>query len=167
VIHGSSKDPVLVKKIYLKIWTLRSEVDHVVQKLKESNDPESVQTLKNEYKYKGPLPKEAGLTLISGGAEKLDAEAEMAAAMKPEEKEDQATSEEKEDSSAKESNDSEKPLKMAKVIQRSSDSMPEASIHHGTCVLSEVSMNTIDLFTSQKFMVGQSIVIEFQVPKPN
>ena len=168
MIHGNSKDPVLVKKIYLKIWTLRSEVEQVVKNLENCEDQAVIDAVKKEYEFKGPLKAEAGLTLIDGGARgeaapegEASEEAEAAPEVESEDQQEVAASENEEANNPEEEASQVK----AKIIQRGSENLDPANIHHGVCVLGEISMDSLNLFTSRKFMEGQSIVIEFQVPK--
>ncbi|MFT6604696.1 MAG: hypothetical protein ACJARO_002220, partial [Bacteriovoracaceae bacterium] len=57
MILGSSKDPVLIKKIYLRIWTLRDEVEAVISERISSGETDSlsVEDLIQEYKSRSPL----------------------------------------------------------------------------------------------------------------
>ena len=155
MILGSSKDPVYVKKVYLKIWTLRSEIEEVINS-SESKSAEDVEKLKKEYSYKGPLKSESGLKLIEGGAEESTESAESEdLAAKSSDDEEESTEADLPDAKSE-------PIQ---IIQRGSRSIPEHHIHNGVCVLSELTMDTLFFFTSKKFLEGQSIVIEFQVPK--
>ncbi len=167
MIHGSSKDPIYVKKIYLKIWTLRSEVEQVVKRAKQQS-PEEVESIKKEYAYKGPLKQESGLTLIDGGSEpsEEDSAAEIEAAV--DENDEGQEAEAKDQSSAGEEEETaaeEQSAGPTQVIQRGSQHIEDHNIHHGVCVLSEINMDTFYFFTSKNLLEGQSIVIEFQVPK--
>ena len=55
-------------------------------------------------------------------------------------------------------------------IWRLRDETPEKrisdeKIHHASTILSEINMNDISFFSAQRFVEGQSVVIEFQIPK--
>ena len=43
--------------------------------------------------------------------------------------------------------------------------VPEDKVHRATSILAEIDMNTINFFSSLQFVEGQSVVIEFQLPK--
>lgn len=199
MIHNNSHDPVLIKRIGLKIWSLRDEVEAIVNKrLRENPDqkelsPEEIEKIKAEYQYRGPIDQRPNLQLLQGGdaggdESGEDLEAAMAAAMggdAPEEAEAAA-----EESEAEEGAEEEEDLEVAmaaamggapaeegagsqtatasgplKVIQRGSENIPESKIFRGVTILSEVSMESLYFFGSEKFLEGQSIVIEFQIPK--
>lgn len=168
MIHGSSIDPVFIKKIELKIWTLRSEVESVIQKGIEANkdksslSEEEVQKIKNEYLYRGPIGQRPKLNLLQGGEEDsskdedksnedpLDAVMEAAMGDEAEGSDD-----------SEESKDDEETLK---IVQRKSENIPPSEIYKGVGILGELSMEGIYFFCSEQFLEGQSIVIEFQIP---
>jgi len=204
LIHGNSNDPILVKRIGLKIWRLRDEVEAVVNKVlkqnpgKEKLDPLELQTIKDEYSYRGPIDQRPNLQIVQGGAEapseggeEEDLEAAMAAAMGGG---DEGAEEESAEASAENEEEGEEDLEAAmaaamgggdadapekadgpqavqnptgplKVIQRTSDNIDDSKITRGVTILSEVSMDSLYFFGGEKFLEGQSIVIEFQVPK--
>jgi hypothetical protein len=110
LIHGSSSDPVLIKKIYLKIWALRDEVEAVLSKVIKNNGGSKegidLEAVKNEYLNNGEVSA-GGLSVIEGGAgddEEEDLEAAMAAALvAPDEgaaEEEEEEEEEEEDDAA-------------------------------------------------------------------
>lgn len=204
MIHGNSNDPVLIKRISLKIWSLRDEVEAVVNSLLRQNpeieklSPEQLQKIKNEYSYRGPIDQRPNLQLVQGGGEPVskaadedeeDLEAAMAAAMGggDEEESAEASAEEDDeedleaamaaamgggDESSSEEPNKDSALKAVanpsgplKVIQRSSENISANKITRGVTILSEVSMDSLYFFGGEKFLEGQSIVIEFQVPK--
>lgn len=191
MIHGNSNDPILVKRIGLKVWTLRDEVEAVVEKTlraqpnKEKLSEEELAEIKKEYHYRGPVDQRPNLQLIQGGADAPDGEGEdleaaMAAAMGggDEEASEEPVAEESEEdleaamaaamgggegAAVKEAPPA--PTGPMKVIQRKSENIPAEKIHRGITMLSEVSMDNLYFFSSEKFLEGQSIVIEFQIPK--
>lgn len=213
MIHSNSTDPVLIKRISLKIWSLRDEVETVLQKAlraqpdKKELTPKEIQKIKDEYQYRGPLDQRPNLQLVQGGAseaphegggEEEDLEAAMAAAMGGGDEASEAGAEGEEAPEAEAAGEGEEedleaamaaamgggadsqeagddgaptgsPASSAggplKVIQRTSDGIAPEKITRGVTILSEVSMDSLYFFGSQKFLEGQSIVIEFQVPK--
>ncbi|MCR9206424.1 MAG: hypothetical protein NXH75_17715, partial [Halobacteriovoraceae bacterium] len=52
-----------------------------------------------------------------------------------------------------------------KIIQRKSENIPAEQIFRGITILGEISMDAIYFFSSEQFLEGQSIVLEFQIPK--
>lgn len=196
MIHGNSHDPVLIKRIGLKIWTLRSEVEAVVEKTlraqpdKEKLSEEEVKKIKDEYAYRGPVDQRPNLQLIQGGGEESsegdgdgeDLEAAMAAAMGGDAPEAEESSEEGDgdedleaamaaamggDAPAEGAAPSAAPTPSGplKVIQRKSENIPADKIFRGITILGEISMDVIYFFSSEQFLEGQSIVLEFQIPK--
>lgn len=191
MIHGNSNDPVLIKRIGLKIWSLRDEVENVVAKTLRANpeikelDPETLAQIREEYAYKGAIENKANLSLVpdaeEGSSEGEDLEAEMAAAMGGEGEQSEEASDSPDEQSGEDleaemaaamggGDDAEAAGEQAasgpvKVIQRSSAIIPPSKISRGVTVLSELSMDSLYFFGGEKFMEGQSIVIEFQIPK--
>ena len=47
----------------------------------------------------------------------------------------------------------------------SGKSVPKGKRYHASTILAEINMNDISFFSSQQFLEGQSIVIEFQIPQ--
>lgn len=204
MIHGNSRAPVYVKRIYLKIWSLRDEVEAILMKHAELagrplNEQEITQ-VKNEYSYanRAQTPG-AGLTLVQGGASQTatpdsgdeeDLEAAMAAAMGGDGSAEEGSGEEEDleaamaaamgggDESAGEE-DLEAAMAAAMgeapapstpagkkvIIQRYSENLPVEKISHGMTFLAEVTMGEVYFFTNKHFLEGQSIVLEFQIPK--
>jgi hypothetical protein len=156
---------------------------------KEQLSPEEIQKIKDEYAYRGPVDQRPNLQLIQGGGEETSSgeesgdalEAEMAAAMGggDETSEDTPTEEggEGEDLEAEmaaamgggEETSEEAPANEAggslKIIQRKSENIPAEQIFRGITILGEISMDAIYFFSSEQFLEGQSIVLEFQIPK--
>ena len=193
MIHGSSNDPVYIKKIALKIWTLRDEIQAVVKKqLLEKGEVADITDIIDEYDINSrvqpavePLPEVEGE--IAKEDELDDSEDAMAAALAAaeagEEVEESAPEggEIAEEGNLDDSEDAmaaalagdggeEEPKKEEKkggeslIIQRH-PSLEENRVHLAKTVLAEIGMDRMFFFCSQKFTEGQSIVIEFIVPK--
>jgi hypothetical protein len=176
MILGSSKDPVLIKKIYLRIWTLRDEVEAVISERISSGETDSlsVEDLIQEYKSRSPLEVAAGgsgLEVLDGG--KAEDETEAEASEESAEENPEENSEEKEEASADSSeesseeeasaNDGEDKSEAVNVMQRR-PKLPEGKLYKGTTVLTELNMEEMYFFSNQSFLEGQSIVIEFMIP---
>lgn len=155
MIYHNSTDPVLIKKIPLRVWSLRDELEAVILARIESgeytkeNRP-SVDDLIAEYRERKPLVKsDKGnpLKLIPGGEEgETSEEAEVNEAA-PEDAE--AVTE---------------PVASTEIIQRR-PKLAEEKIFSGTLILSELEMDHMYFFTNKQFTVGQSVVVEFMIPK--
>jgi len=128
MIHGKSNDPVVVKKIYLRIWHLRDEIEEVLKlKMKELGrdlSEEEVSEIRSEYVL---VKKEAQDKLHA--VEETDSEA------------------------------------VVQTIQRLHEIIPEEKIISAFVLLSELNMNNAHIFSAGEFLIGQSIVLEFDVPK--
>ncbi len=168
MIYNNSNDPVLIKKIPLHVWTLRDEIEAVIQARIESgqytkdNKP-SVEDLILEYATKKPLEKFVEPT--AKGGLKLVAEEEGA-----EGTEEEAGDDEAEETTSEESSEEEVEAKaeVAKppvdVVQRR-PKLSEDKLFNGTLILAELEMSHLYFFTNKQFTVGQSIVVEFLIPK--
>lgn len=86
MIHNNSSDPVLIKKIHLQIWTLRDEIENIIEH-SLTNNPEEVKktisALRNELSgtpsEEGPLPDNViGMPGVGGGDEEEEMSADEA-----------------------------------------------------------------------------------------
>ncbi len=174
MIYNNSTDPVYIKKISLKIWSLKDEIKSVIRdRMKESKDENlSIDDLIKEYRSKGDQGAQDAevIELVAKGDLEMG-EDEMAAAMAadaPEEdseqsEEDAAAAAMLGDQAAVE--DAQQPQEAGiKVIQRS-PKLEEDEISSGRTILAEIGMDKIFFFSNKAFLNGQSIVIEFIIPK--
>lgn len=152
MIYGNSTHPVLIKKINLRIWTLRDEIEAIIRERVGSQgaDKVDITDLIEEYKRK-ELVTEKPLKLVDG-EQVSENEDEMLEAMQSQQSD--ALQEEEEISEIKDN---------VKVLRRI-PTLSEEKIHQGKVVLSEVDMEHMSFFCSQKFYEGQSIVIDFNIP---
>ncbi|GAB4019398.1 MAG: hypothetical protein Fur0010_21330 [Bdellovibrio sp.] len=155
LIYHQSSDPVYIKKIYLKLWRLRDEVEAVIAHKTALGEEVDRDAISKEYSYQGPL-KRGQLELIQGGEDASPSDQEAVAAESSESDAD-APAKTNEDAQVSEENGVE-------IIQRSSDFLPSEKIFKGMSVLSELGMDHMYFFCNHKFIEGQSIVIEFQIP---
>ncbi len=161
MIHNSSNDPVLIKKISLKIWSLRDEIESRLKSELEKN-PEAeinVDAIRNEYVKKSPTD---NVLSLKSGTDLDNSEDEMARAMRGEEPTDEPTAE----ASTAENNVVELNAN-ANVIEVSltPPELDEEKISKGKTVLSEINMDKMFFFCNRPFTEGQSIVIQFCIPK--
>ena len=175
MIHNSSSDPVLIKKISLKIWSLRDEIETRIQEKVDAGEiaPESVEEkvleLRGEYTKKTASPDNV-LQLKSGDALSND-EDEMARAMAAIENEEaaEATETPPEEETANVVSMSPAPTENAEAnlirIQVEPPNISEDKIFKGKTILSEISMDKMFFFSNKAFTEGQSIVIQFCIPK--
>jgi hypothetical protein len=115
-IYNTSSDPVLLKKIPLRIWKLREEVESIIQsRYEKATDKEKgvqIEDLAKEY-------------ATTTGHEKIVTEKKL----QPE------------------------------VI------IPVEKISFGKAIISEINMEGIRFFCSSSYIIGNSLVVEFQIPK--
>lgn len=170
MIHHGSNDPVYIKKISLTVWTLRDEIEtRIHEKLQEVGDENAENIdliqIQDEYTRKPANPN----NVISLIPEKAldDSEDEMAKAMA-----EAANETTVEEAAATESENPEnKPetenTQDNNVIYIASErpSIDEARLGKGKTVLSEINMERMFFFTNKAFSEGQSIVIQFNIPK--
>jgi len=174
MIHNSSSDPVLIKKISLKIWSLRDEIEARVQA--QINEGEmtneimasKVSELQSEYTKKSEGTDNNVLQLKSaddlaaaGGDDEM--EKAMAAAM---EGGDEAANDAENADNVVSMNGT--PVTDANVINIAIESpvnLSEEKISKGKTILSEIGMERMFFFSNKAFTEGQSIVIQFCIPK--
>ena len=76
MIYGNSSDPVYIKKIYLKIWPLRAEVESVIRKRVANGEDltqELIDEVKEEYRPKPTPIAASALKLVENVEEEEDA----------------------------------------------------------------------------------------------
>lgn len=161
MIHNSSNDPVLIKKISLKIWSLRDEIESRLKSELEKN-PEAeinVDAIRNEYVKKSSTD---NVLSLKSGTDLDNSEDEMARAMRGEEPTDETSAE-----ATSEENNVVELNANANVIEVSltPPELEELKISKGKTVLSEINMDKMFFFCNRPFTEGQSIVIQFCIPK--
>lgn len=176
MIHNSSSDPVLIKKISLKIWSLRDEIEARIQEKVDSGAPfaqEDMMQIQGLYTPKSANSSDNVLSLKAN--EQLDTdEDEMARAMAGLEAVEAATEEGAEASEESADNvvsispgsptiSNENPNII--TISLNAPNIPEEKMSKGKTVLSEISMDKMFFFCNKPFTEGQSIVIQFCIPK--
>ena len=163
MIYNNSTDPVFIKKISLKIWLLKDEVKAVIQeKMKSSQADElTIDELRKEYCSKNEKTAEV---IPLNPSEDLDSgEDEMAAALAAAESEEEVAPEGEQEPVVQEAALSEDTGEY-QIIQRS-PILGQDDTSSGKTILAEVGMDRIYFFSSKAFLNGQSIVIEFLIPK--
>lgn len=183
MIHNSSSDPVLIKKISLKIWSLRDEIETRIQDKVDGGTTvaeEDILNLREQYTKKSSNLN--NVLTLKPTADLDTGEDEMAKAMA------QAAAEEAGEAAPEEANPQESgeataplndnvvslspdapltPEVDQNVISISLDAprIPDEKVSKGKTVLSEISMEKMFFFCNKPFTEGQSIVIQFCIPK--
>jgi len=183
-IYGSSKHPVLIKKINVNIWSLRDEIEFTLQKrldyCKANGLAFKLSDLKKEYSLDGqptgPVPDDKL-------NDPIEENQQMQVAPVPETPAETYTEVEgTEDEMLKAMQESTPPApeeNMAKVmmtainefsgggafVRQRHPALPKEMLVKGRTVLAEIYMDKMLLFTNKKFIDGQSVVIEFDITK--
>lgn len=170
MIYGNSTHPVLIKKINLRIWTLRDEIESTIQERIKSqgNEDLDLSDLVEEYKAK-ELKTQKPLSVVDGekveedGEEMLEAMKEEAADGEEASAEQDESSEDSDDEGQGEPEKQEKIQENVKVLRRQ-PKLGQEKIYAGKMVLSEIDMENMYFFCDKNFPAGQSIVIDFNIP---
>lgn len=189
MIHNSSSDPVLIKKISLKIWSLRDEIESRIQDKLDAGElvPEVLEDkiveLRHEYTKKSDLPDNVlPLNQLKTSADlPADGDDEMARAMAEAMNGDADSSSDAESIEAAGKLDSAE-ADMLSMIDSSTPKALETNnniisiaidtpnlapekISKGKTILAEIGMEKMLFFSNKAFTEGQSIVIQFCIPK--
>ena len=200
MIHGGSTDPVFVKKIALRIWRLRDEIEAVVKdRFSDPNNIPSLTDLIKEYQETGDIVGDSEGEEGVKDASELDdfGEDEMAKALAAAEAgEDEDSGEEAEQEAGEaeggeqsqddidallesggeipETSTEQEVIKSEvepavengkTLLKQRRPRIPESSMYSGRAILSEIYMNEMYFFSNEQFLEGQSIVIDFLVPR--
>ncbi len=171
MIHGSSNDPVLIKKIALKIWRLRDELEAVIEERIKNLEPglerPALDDLYVEYKTQGHVGESTAQEMTLKDAAELDdsGEAEMLAAMQGSSEDEEAPKEESKRPDLKIITSPEIMDDGNVVIRQRSPLLSDDKVFTGRTILAEINMNEMYFFASENFLVGQSVVLEFLIPK--
>ncbi len=195
MIYGSSNHPVEIKKIRLKVWTLKEEVQATFQeKVQEGMSPvEAKAYIEGVYhgliKLPPSIEEELGPASPSENNNLDDSEDEMAKTLAEGENQETETQEaENSEESEAQAEDSEGDsvetssttlaLKNIKVIsevetqnnlvllKRKRPNLAEENVGNVVTILTDVNMEMISCFSSRNFLFGQTIIFEFLVPQP-
>ena len=147
MLHNTPNDPVIVKKIRLKVWSLRNEIESKIRENLKNNSQINITDIAKDYPQE---QKDTGNDEIADNIDGVD-DGEEAMANAIEEGDSK-------DSSSKETQDILKISQLRPNIQ-------EVDIIHATMFLSEINMNDILFFAGDKLLEGQGIGIEFLIPK--
>lgn len=171
MIHNSSSDPVLIKKISLKIWSLRDEIEARIQDKIDGGAANIAEEeiLKIREIYTAKLSNTNNVLSLNPASDLDTGEDEMAKAMAAVEAEESADPESAQDSAAEDNVVSlnASPIADQNIISISLDApkIADDKVSKGKTVLSEISMEKMFFFCNKPFTEGQSIVIQFCIPK--
>lgn len=179
MIHNSSSDPVLIKKISLKIWSLRDEIEARIQdKMAEGTSLEEQEILQIRELYTSKAATTNNVLSLKSNAELDTGDDEMARAMAAVEAEENApdADAEAEAEETKEEDGLDNIVAISPGVGSNADqniisisleapNISEDKVSKGKTVLSEISMEKMFFFCNKPFTEGQSIVIQFCIPK--
>jgi hypothetical protein len=170
MIHNSSSDPVLIKKISLKIWSLRDEIESRLQdKIDEGVPPseDDILQIRQQYTKNAFIPD--NVLNLKSVSELDNGEDEMAKAMAEmnsgEAAEEEVVEEAPEDTDKNTLPQEEPENKNVINISLNIPKIADEKISKGKTILSEISMDKMFFFCNKSFTEGQSIVIQFCIPK--
>lgn len=188
-IFNKSSHPVAVKRIPVRIWALRDEIEAAIdRRIKEceaAGTPLFLDDIKEFYGMRTdkPLAGQPQLQLVPEAAENtpqdsVDAMMEALAATAPEEekKEEVAAAPAPTEAVVEKADEivaSQTPAEKAEApaaphVQRTyTRQVPDsAKVSYGFALLADVNMDWMLTFSKEKFIQGQSVVIEFLIPHP-
>ncbi len=169
MIHNGSTDPVLIKKISLKIWSLRDEIEARIQEKLSSNSnvsEEEIAKIREQYTKSSQNSAANNVIELKSANDLGSGEDEMAAAMAAADSAEETEAPTEENSnvvSISPTVDNTDPNIIS--ISLDAPNIPEEKISKGKTVLSEISMEKMFFFCNRSFTEGQSIVIQFCIPK--
>lgn len=147
MIHNSSTDDVLIKKISLIVWSLRDEIESKIQQRiarGEINPEDKVEFEKQIQEMRLQYSK------TNSSAQVSTTEPTAPSELSDQEMESLAMSDDD-------------------ALNLNADSdinfIPEEKVALGKTILSEISMDRILFFCNHSFIEGQSIVIKFNIPQ--
>ncbi len=169
MIHKSSSDPVLIKKISLKIWSLRDEIESRLQEKIDGDNPlseEEILNIRDLYTKKKFSPTPDNVTELKPNEALDNGEDEMARAMAGLDAEEASEDAAPVDNVIAISPAVPPPADPNIIsISLKAPNIPEDKMSKGKTVLSEISMDKMFFFCNKAFTEGQSIVIQFCIPK--
>jgi hypothetical protein len=180
MIYNKSPHPVEVKKISLRLWGIRDEIEAAIgRRIKEceaAGIPLYIEDIKRFYNLnlQTPLTQDNVLKMPLGEGKEdgINSLMESLGEEKKEEAEQETAQENKTFSEAEEimakqtmqglENKKPNPI-LDRPYQRQAPDLDKVS--YGFTILSDVNMETFLSFTKNKFLQGQSIVVEFLIPQ--
>lgn len=195
MIHNKSSHPVEVKKISIRLWALRDEIEAAIERrmkeceasgiplyiedikkfynINSTETPNNVIPIKaeeapiSEQKPEEKTEEKTEESTESGPKPEEPAEKVEAAATEPTPQEENKTLGEAEEIIAEQTLqglDTKKPNPILdRPYQRQAPDLDKIS--YGFVLLSDINMETMLSFTKDRFTQGQSVIVEFLIPK--
>jgi hypothetical protein len=188
MIYNKSGHPVEVKKISVRLWGLRDEIESAIERrIKECDAagvPLYIEDIKKFYNLKTPGAPDNVIPLKPAQSEE-DAMAALLEEVSEESKAEEPKPADPVDPALADAADENKALTEAQEIiaeqtlqgldtkkpnpilerpyQRQAPDL--AKISYGFVLLSDINMESILSFTKEKFLQGQSVTVEFLIPQ--
>ena len=153
MIYGNSTDPVLIKKIELKIWTLRDELEAVIAtRYSDATNPPTIDDLVVEYNAKGEIALADEGEGVKDASELDDfGEDEMAKAIAQAEAEEAG---EEESTDSEDSEDAQAQAAAAAMLAEAQEPQPDNVVKLETASVEEDGK--VIVIVPQSSMVGKS-----------
>ncbi len=174
-ILGASKHPVLIKKISLNIWLLRDEVEAIIAKRLElsDGDPSAIKLdeLAKEYSFTLQAQSLAQKNIDASEDGQLDDSEDAMAAALAEAAEEESSENESDDTEDKDNTTNESDESSTidentpQYVEQRKPLLPPEKIIKGSSFLAEINIDEMFFFAAREFIIGQSIVIEFDIPR--
>ena len=171
MIYNKSSHPVEVKKISVRLWSIRDEIESAIgRRMKEceaAGVPLFIDDIKAFYNLnlKEPLNQQSNVIPLKvvQNEEKVEEKTPEEAVANPESK----TFDQAEEILAEQNKQGLETNKPNPILQRPyTRQAPDLDkISYGFALLSDINMETILSFTKDKFLQGQSVVVEFLIPQ--
>lgn len=176
MIYNKSGHPIEVKKISVRLWGLRDEIEAAIaRRMKEceaANVPLYIEDIKRFYNLaqatptpdnvltlKKSIPEDGMATLMESIGDEVKAEGDAAEDTKNLSEAEEIIAEQK-----LQGLETQKPNPILdRPYQRQAPDMDKVS--YGFILLSDINMDTILAFTKDKFLQGQSVTVEFLIPQ--
>lgn len=171
MIYNKSGHPIEVKKISIRLWSLRDEIEAAIgRRMKEceaAGIPLYIEDIKNFYR----LNSEAPNNVISMKKNETDGVTslmeELGEEAKAEETPEATSLNEAEEIIAEQTlqgleNDKPNPI-LERPYQRQAPDLEKIS--YGFVLLSDINMEQMLTFTKERFLQGQSVTVEFLIPQ--
>ena len=176
IIFGHSKDPILIKKIPLKIWYLRHEIEALLREKLQHEEGKSENDFINELieEYVNTPPSNViPINPAAGDGNEGKDDAAAAKTVDEDKKDNQEATAEGESKdigdmvAAIAEGESETPdanIEDTNIIKQRRPRIPKELYVNGKTLLAEVTMDSMRLFCDQKFLIGNTVIVEFLVP---
>lgn len=178
MIYNKSGHPIEVKKISIRLWSLRDEIEAAIgRRMKEceaAGIPLFIEDIKNFYKLSDPSGAPDNVVPIGGKPTEVGMNSLMES-LGEETKTEETPPEETENKALNEAEEiiAEQTLqgletnKPNPILERPYQRQPPdlEKVSYGFILLSDINMEHMLSFTKDKFLQGQSVVVEFLIPQ--